>query len=291
MMLKEKSSPWARLKYLYVLPLAAIAITAFARPEVSTELDEISAVKVNDLTAIVKAEEVKSAEILSEDGIKVKGRVLDEEHSSGIIGANVLIKGSTMGTVTDENGRFELSVEAGDVLQVSFIGYKTVEVKVAGDEKEQNIVVVMKDDKSDSVSSHSTKTVVKQEAKVHASSDDSQVFQIVEEMPSFPGGGMPECLKFLSKHLKYPAISQENGVQGIVSVQFIVEKDGSISNPKVIKGVDPYLDKEALRVIKLMPKWNPGKQRGVTVRTQFSVPVKFKLWVEEKKKEDESKSN
>ena len=95
---------------------------------------------------------------------------------------------------------------------------------------------------------------------------------------------MPECLKFLSKHLKYPAISQENGVQGIVSVQFIVEKDGSISNPKVIKGVDPYLDKEALRVIKL-------KQRVVTVRTQFSVPVKFKLWVEEKKKEDESKSN
>jgi len=291
MMLKEKSSPWARLKYLYVLPLAAIAITAFARPEVSTELDEISAVKVNDLTAIVKAEEVKSAEILSEDGIKVKGRVLDEEHSSGIIGANVLIKGSTMGTVTDENGRFELPVEAGDVLQVSFIGYKTVEVKVAGDAKEQNIVVVMKDDKSDSVSSHSTKTVVKQEAKAHASSDGSQVFQIVEEMPSFPGGGMPECLKFLSKHLKYPAISQENGVQGIVSVQFIVEKDGSISNPKVIKGVDPYLDKEALRVIKLMPKWNPGKQRGVTVRTQFSVPVKFKLWVEEKKKEDESKSN
>ena len=277
MMLKEKSSPWARLKYLYVLPLAAIAITAFARPEVSTELDEISAVKVNDLTAIVKAEEVKSAEILSEDGIKVKGRVLDEEHSSGIIGANVLIKGSTMGTVTDENGRFELPVEAGDVLQVSFIGYKTVEVKVAGDAKEQNIVVVMKDDKSDSVSSHSTKTVVKQEAKAHASSDDSQVFQIVEEMPSFPGGGMPECLKFLSKHLKYPAISQENGVQGIVSVQFIVEKDGSISNPKVIRGVDPYLDKEALRVVKTMPKWKPGKQRGKPVRVSYTVPVIFKL--------------
>ena len=123
MMLKEKSSPWARLKYLYVLPLAAIAITAFARSEVSTELDEISAVKVNDLTAIVKAEEVKSAEILLEDGIKVKGRVLDEEYSSGIIGANVLIKGSTIGTVTDEEGRFELPVEAGNVLQISFADY------------------------------------------------------------------------------------------------------------------------------------------------------------------------
>ena len=147
MMLKEKSSPWARLKYLYVLPLAAIAITAFARPEVSTELDEISAVKVNDLTAIVKAEEVKSAEILSEDGIKVKGRVLDEEYSSGIIGANVLIKGSTIGTVTDEEGRFELPVEAGNVLQISFAGYKTVEVKVSADEKEQDIVIVMSGEK------------------------------------------------------------------------------------------------------------------------------------------------
>ena len=172
MMLKEKSSPWARLKYLYVLPLAAIAITAFARPEVSTELDEISAVKVNDLTAIVKAEEVKSAEILSEDGIKVKGRVLDEEYSSGIIGANVLIKGSTIGTVTDEEGRFELPVEAGNVLQISFAGYKTVEVKVAADEKEQDIVIVMSGEKP---------------------SAGGQVFQIAEEMPSFPGG-IDECM-------------------------------------------------------------------------------------------------
>ena len=147
MMLKEKSNPQARAKYIYILPLAALSVMAFARPEVSTELDEISAVKVNDLTAIVKAEEVKSAEILSEDGIKVKGRVLDEEYSSGIIGANVLIKGSTIGTVTDEEGRFELPVEAGNVLQISFAGYKTVEVKVAADEKEQDIVIVMSGEK------------------------------------------------------------------------------------------------------------------------------------------------
>ena len=264
MMLKEKSSPWARLKYLYVLPLAAIAITAFARPEVSTELDEISAVKVNDLTAIVKAEEVKSAEILSEDGIKVKGRVLDEEYSSGIIGANVLIKGSTIGTVTDEEGRFELPVEAGNVLQISFAGYKTVEVKVSADEKEQDIVIVMSGEKP---------------------SAGGQVFQIAEEMPSFPGG-IDECMRYIARHVKYPAISIENGAQGIVSVRFIIEKDGSISNPKIAQGVDEYLDKEAMRVIMSMPKWKPGKQRGVAVRTQFTLPVKFRLVVDEAKKDN-----
>ena len=264
MMLKEKSSPWARLKYLYVLPLAAIAITAFARPEVSTELDEISAVKVNDLTAIVKAEEVKSAEILSEDGIKVKGRVLDEEYGSGIIGANVLIKGSTIGTVTDEEGRFELPVEAGNVLQISFAGYKTVEVKVAADEKEQDIVIVMSGEKT---------------------SAGGQVFQIAEEMPSFPGG-IDECMRYIARHVKYPAISIENGAQGIVSVRFIIEKDGSISNPKIAQGVDEYLDKEAMRVIMSMPKWKPGKQRGVAVRTQFTLPVKFRLVVDEAKKDN-----
>ena len=255
MMLKEKSSPWARLKYLYVLPLAAIAITAFARPEVSTELDEISAVKVNDLTAIVKAEEVKSAEILSEDGIKVKGRVLDEEYSSGIIGANVLIKGSTIGTVTDEEGRFELPVEAGNVLQISFAGYKTVEVKVSADEKEQDIVIVMSGEKP---------------------SAGGQVFQIAEEMPSFPGG-IDECMRYIARHVKYPAISIENGAQGIVSVRFIIEKDGSISNPKIAQGVDEYLDKEAIRVISSMPKWKPGMQKGQPVRVKYTVPVTFRL--------------
>ena len=232
MMLKEKSSPWARLKYLYVLPLAAIAITAFARPEVSTELDEISAVKVNDLTAIVKAEEVKSAEILSEDGIKVKGRVLEGVHNRGIAGANVYIKGSATSVVTDGDGRFAMTVKAGDILQVSYTGYKTVEVKVAADATEQNLVFVMSEGQS---------------------STGKQVLQIAEEMPSFPGG-IDECMRYIVRHVKYPAISIEHGVQGIVSVRFIIEKDGSISNPKIAKGVDEYLDKEAIRVIMNMPK-------------------------------------
>ena len=106
--------------------------------------------------------------------------------------------------------------------------------------------------------------------------EEQQIFQVVEEMPEFPGG-MGECMKFLAKNIKYPTISQENGVQGRVIVQFVVNRDGSIVDPVVVRGVDPYLDKEALRVISTMPKWKPGKQRGKAVRVKYTVPVMFRL--------------
>ena len=106
--------------------------------------------------------------------------------------------------------------------------------------------------------------------------EEQQIFQVVEEMPEFPGG-MGECMKFLGKNIKYPTISQENGVQGRVIVQFVVNRDGSIVDPVVVRGVDPYLDKEALRVIQMMPKWKPGKQRGKAVRVKYTVPVTFRL--------------
>ena len=106
--------------------------------------------------------------------------------------------------------------------------------------------------------------------------EEEQIFQVVEEMPEFPGG-MAECLKFLAKNIKYPTIALENGVQGRVIVQFVVNSDGTIVDPVVMRSVDPYLDKEALRVIKMMPKWKPGKQRGKAVRVKYTVPVTFKL--------------
>ena len=94
--------------------------------------------------------------------------------------------------------------------------------------------------------------------------------------PPFPGG-MAELMKFLSKNIKYPTIAQENGIQGRVIVQFVVNQDGSIVDPVVMRSVDPYLDKEALRVISSMPKWKPGMQRGKAVRVKYTVPVTFRL--------------
>lgn len=105
---------------------------------------------------------------------------------------------------------------------------------------------------------------------------EDEVFMVAEHMPEFPGG-MGELIKYLQKTIKYPSISQDNGVQGRVVVQFIVNTDGSIVDPVVVKSVDPYLDKEAIRVVKAMPKWKPGQQRGKAVRVKFTLPVQFRL--------------
>ena len=176
MMIKKKSNPWACMKYLYILPLATIAVAAFARPEISNEFDEISSAKVSDLASFVKA-----------DG--------------------------------------EKSLETPPVTSLA---------------------------------------------------PQDSVFQAVEEMPEFPGG-MKAMMQFIFSNVKYPAISQENGTQGRVITQFTVGKDGSITDAKVLRSVDPYLDKEALRVISAMPKWKPGKQGGKVVATRFTMPIDFRL--------------
>ena len=107
--------------------------------------------------------------------------------------------------------------------------------------------------------------------------EEQTIFEIVEEAPEFINGGMAGLMQYLSKNIKYPTIAQENGTQGRVVVQFVVNRDGIIVDAKVMRGVDPYLDKEALRVINSMPKWKPGKQRGKPVRCRYTVPVMFRL--------------
>ena len=106
--------------------------------------------------------------------------------------------------------------------------------------------------------------------------EDNVVFVIVENKPEFPGGDAA-MMKYLSENIKYPVIAQENGIQGRVICQFVVNKDGSIVDINVVRSVDPSLDKEAIRVIKSMPKWKPGMQRGKAVRVKFTLPVVFRL--------------
>lgn len=106
--------------------------------------------------------------------------------------------------------------------------------------------------------------------------EENKVFDVVEQMPAFPGG--PAALmQYLSSHVKYPAVAEENGISGRVTVQFVVERDGSVTDVKTMKSVDPSLDREAERVVKSMPKWIPGKQNGAPVRVKYFVPVVFRL--------------
>jgi protein TonB len=106
--------------------------------------------------------------------------------------------------------------------------------------------------------------------------DDAVIFVAPEEKPEFPGGDAA-LLKFLSLNIKYPAIAIETGITGKVTVNFVVNKDGSVTDAKILRSVDPALDKEAIRVVYSMPKWKPGKQSGRPVRVSYSVPINFKL--------------
>jgi len=106
--------------------------------------------------------------------------------------------------------------------------------------------------------------------------EENKVFDVVEQMPSFPGG-MAALMAYLQKSIKYPPVAEENGIQGRVVCTFVVERDGSVTDVRVAKSVDPSLDKEAVRVVSAMPKWIPGKQNGQSVRVKYTLPVTFRL--------------
>ncbi|WP_270530582.1 M56 family metallopeptidase [Phocaeicola plebeius] len=267
MMIRKKSNPWARAKYLYVLPLAAVTVAAFARPEISKPLDEISSVKVNDLSAVLETYADKNVSNPAEK-TKLKMKVVDEE-GKPIIAATVLVANKTNGTLTDENGNFTLEVGSDQSIQVAYIGMSTVTMSVKDCLKKADQTIVL------------TESDTKKYVKVVASApqtvvSDDQTFSVVEQMPEYPGG-MRAGLEFMARNLRYPTKAREAGKQGRVIVQFVVRKDGSLSDFKVLCPVDPWLDAEAIRVISTMPKWKPGMQDGKPVSVKFTLPVTFML--------------
>jgi len=148
--------------------------------------------------------------------------------------------------------------------------------------QEVEVLNVVEDDvetKEIEINTEDDKTEVVIQAPVEIQEEeeeDNVVFVIVENKPEFPGGDAA-LMKYIAENIKYPVIAQENGIQGRVICQFVVNKDGSIVDINVVRSVDPSLDKEAIRVIKSMPKWKPGKQRGKAVRVKFTLPIVFRL--------------
>lgn len=189
MMQKRKSNPWARMKYVFVLPVAATAMAAFARPEISRQMAEISSAKITDLSRMVQ-------------------------------------------TTAAERTRPEAIDTTTSAREVMVTGY--------------------------------------------AQFTDNKVYESAEVMPEFPGGEV-ELLKFVAKRVKYPTEAQRKGAQGRVIVKFVVETNGSISNIHVVKGIDPLLDAEAIRVCTTMPTWAPARQEGKAVRCYYTIPVTFGL--------------
>ena len=163
---------------------------------------------------------------------------------------------------------------------------KIDDIKDKFDEPEQIVIGVISDDSLAHVSdteetTPAVKSTSKAGEKAVESSDPKKVFtgkvyDLVDEMPSFPGG-LEELYKWIDNNVQYPAVARENGIEGRVILKFIVEKDGSLSDSTVIHSVHPMVDREALRLVGQMPKWNPGKRAGIPVRVRYCLPIKFKL--------------
>jgi protein TonB len=151
---------------------------------------------------------------------------------------------------------------------------KVVEVlNIVEDDTEIDDELEIEDTEADDQTAIEVAPVIEREEEA---GDEGQVFFIVEDMPEFPGGELA-LRKFIANAIKYPVIAQENGIQGKVYVNFVVDTDGSITNARIARGVDQSLDKEALRVVNTLPRWKPGKQRGKAVKVSYTVPISFVL--------------
>ena len=285
MMLKKRSNPWARAKYFYVLPVAAVAVAAFARPEISAVSNEISSVKVSDFPAIQETNRPEISVVPSENTVRVEGTVVDK-NGKPVISATIIIFNTTNGTLSDENGKFILEAPKGSVLVVSYIGMKTTSVTVSPAEGDAvvklKVVLQTEDTQTGEIvvsgsQSPSYTPVQKTETAPTVRSNDGEVFTVVEAMPEYPGGGMGEFMKFIAQHIQYPADALQAKLQGRVIARFVVREDGSVSDIEILRSISPSLDAEAIRVLKLMPKWKPGTQRGKAVAVKYTVPVTFRL--------------
>ena len=214
------------------------------------------------INEIVVVEALATSEPADDKPFIARGFVYDsdEDKSSPIVGAVILVDGTKKGTVTDREGKFQIEVSMGDKITASYVGYESKTIGVS---------------KVYSESSKSGEYYI----GLHKESGEDyseKIYDVVDQMPEF-SNGHAALFEYLSKSIRYPEEARKKSVQGRVIATFVVEKDGSISNARVVKSVDPLLDAEALRVVNAMPSWNPGKQNGEAVRVKYTVPVTFKL--------------
>ena len=289
MMNKKRTREIGRTKYLMFLPLAALLmiisnIEAVARTTKEMAKDVIEAVEENLASNSTTPEmevatetaplETPAPQQDKDKLVTYKGVVVDKD-GKAVEGAEFFVDGDYklpqgQSYVTGKNGNF------------SFKAFKNAKMIVIWkkDGKMMGVPVTVNKENNSNM-----KIVMDREWQNPPVDDpDYPVYEVVETMPEYPDGGMSGMMQFLSKNIRYPVNAQKNGTQGRVTVHFVVNADGSLSNIGIIRGVDPELDGEAVRVISAMPKWKPGTQGGKPVRVKYTVPVMFRL-NDEKKEE------
>lgn len=247
MMNKKRTNHFGRTKYILFLPLTALLLL------------------ISNIEAVARMSAEITNEVFQNTPTKYSGSVTDES-GKPVIGANVIIQNTTVGTITDMDGVFVIEAKPTDILFISYIGMETSKVMLTKTNTDIRVTL-----KTEATEYKGTGASPKRNIE-----KDGQVFSVVEVMPEFPGG-VEGFMEFISNNVKYPEKAHKDGTQGRVIAQFTVEKDGSISNIHIVRSVSPELDAEAIRVLSTMPRWNPGQQRGQPVAVKYTVPVQFKL--------------
>ncbi len=256
MMKKVVVSPYRKMKVLFILPVAALILMAFARPAYHYPGTEPSPeVVVSDSGSIVQ---FLRGVVISEDGSPLRG-------------ATILVPGTNAGLVTDDDGSFTMAnVPSDAVIVISAKGYLSKMEKISGAEPLR--VSLEKDPDFRELK----ETITTADWTSSSQIDTEAPFVVVEEMPMFPDGDKA-LLEYLSKNVRYPEEAKAAGTEGRVIIRFIVTRTGRVEGVSVLKGVDPVLDAEAARLVGTLPDFMPGKQGGKAVDVWYMVPVTFSL--------------
>ena len=255
MMNKLKTSRLAQLKTLFVVPVLAILLVAFTNPGTTAQITS------------------------SGKQITVTGHVTKKATGEDIPGSAIIIKGTTSGTITDSKGNYSINVpDKNAVLVFSFVGFKTQEIQVGSNTK---INVEFESNPLALDFSGGNKLDIREKNELETVQEDhhtgkNEVYRIVEDNPSYPGG--TEALhKFLMTNLQYPTEAKKKGIQGIVLVQYVIDSKGNVKQAKVMRGVSPELDQEALRLTNMIKGWKPATQNGKPISRVVTMPIKFSL--------------
>ena len=244
-----KRNVWALLIVGLAAALLYLGLQLQKMAEANKKVENTQAVELAKLNTEKKEAKVEKKEIIKQEPEKV----VEQVKSSVKFTAPVIKK--------DEEVKEEDEIKLDEVQKSDkAVGAFTVE----GNDEVGGAVLKAKED------------IAAPEPPKHVVEETTKIFTNVEQMPMYPGGEAA-LLGYLRDNIHYPTVAAENGVQGRVVVGFVVERDGSITDVKILRGVDPSLDREAMRVVKSMPRWNPGKQNGSAVRVKYQVPVSFRL--------------
>ena len=243
-----KRNVWALIIVGLAAALLYLGLQLQKMAEANKKVENTQAVELAKLNTEKKEAKVEKKEIIKQEPEKV----VEQVKSSVKFTAPVIKK--------DEEVKEEDEIKLDEVQKSDkAVGAFTVE----GNDEVGGAVLKAKDD------------IAAPEPPKHVV-EETKIFTVVEQMPMFPGGD-GALMGYLRDNIHYPTVAAENGVQGRVVVGFVVERDGSITDVNILRGVDPSLDREAMRVVKSMPKWTPGKQNGSAVRVKYQVPVSFRL--------------